>query len=168
MLDPGRSATDNPFTHDRIKTAQPRILWEWLLKLAVILFVLDVGVRRIDLDREEWRKATAVARRWIFFWTGRRARRRRTNRWRTLLAGADEVRSNATAAGAEARPELFQAGAGGPARCTPGVRRGIANADRGSAGPDLGAANAAGAAVQHRKPIAGGEEEKARRRGDRP
>ena len=42
-----------PFQHDRIRTYQPRDLWEWLLKLGLLLFVADVGVRRIYLDRAE-------------------------------------------------------------------------------------------------------------------
>ena len=48
--------SENPFLHDRIKTYQPRDLWEWLVRLAVILFPLDVGVRRIQLDRDETRR----------------------------------------------------------------------------------------------------------------
>ncbi|HTH48699.1 MAG TPA: glutamine amidotransferase [Candidatus Limnocylindria bacterium] len=51
ILDP---TTDNPFLLGRLKTFQPHDLWEGLLKLLVILFVLDVGVRRVDIDREEW------------------------------------------------------------------------------------------------------------------
>ncbi len=54
ILDP---LVDNPFKLNRIKTYQPRDLWESLLKLFLILFVLDVAVRRVDIDREEWRKA---------------------------------------------------------------------------------------------------------------
>ncbi|MDW8309244.1 MAG: VWA domain-containing protein, partial [Verrucomicrobiales bacterium] len=53
LLDPAQPERDNPFTHDRRRTYQPRDLWETLLKLAIILFVLDVAVRRIQLDREE-------------------------------------------------------------------------------------------------------------------
>ncbi|HEY1171232.1 MAG TPA: VWA domain-containing protein [Verrucomicrobiae bacterium] len=60
--------SDNPFVHDRVKTFQPVDLWEWLLKAAILLFPFDVGLRRIHLDKEEWMKATATLRRWIFFW----------------------------------------------------------------------------------------------------
>src|SRR6185295_14072938 len=69
VLDPDILSA-NPFTHERIKTSQPLDLWEWLLKLAVVLFVLDVGVRRIQIDRDEWLKATAGIRKWVFFWRG--------------------------------------------------------------------------------------------------
>src|SRR5215472_12457136 len=57
LLDPAQPII-NPFLHDRQKTFQPRDLWESLLKLAIILFVFDVGVRRIQIDREEWMRAT--------------------------------------------------------------------------------------------------------------
>jgi len=69
MLDP-ESSIENSFLHDRQKTYQPRDLWEWLLKFAVLLFTLDVGVRRIQLDREELQRAWRVVSRWIFFWRG--------------------------------------------------------------------------------------------------
>jgi uncharacterized membrane protein len=45
---------DNPFLLDRQKTFQPRDLWEILLRSLVLLFLFDVGVRRIDFDRDEW------------------------------------------------------------------------------------------------------------------
>lgn len=47
---------DNPYLLNRVKTFQPRDLWEALLRTLVILFVLDVAVRRVDVDREEWVK----------------------------------------------------------------------------------------------------------------
>ena len=106
VLDPdNRNA--NPFTHDRLKTHQPLDLWEWLLKFAVILFVLDVGVRRIQLDREEWLKATAGLRRIIFFWKGPPRPVDSEESLASLLAKRGEVRSTRTASG-EARPELFR------------------------------------------------------------
>ena len=51
LLDPD---TDNPFLIGRQRTYQPRDLWEILLRCLVILFLFDVGVRRIDFDRDEW------------------------------------------------------------------------------------------------------------------
>ena len=107
-LDPARPVTENPFLHDRKKTHQPRDLWEWLLKLAVILFVLDVAVRRIQLDRDEWLKATATLRKWIFFWQGTPRTPDQEESLSTLLARRDQVRSTRTAAGESPREELFQ------------------------------------------------------------
>jgi uncharacterized membrane protein len=53
----------NPFSHDRRKTHRPSDMWEWLLKFAAILFVVDVGVRRIQLGPEEWSRLRALFRR---------------------------------------------------------------------------------------------------------
>jgi Ca-activated chloride channel family protein len=66
LLDPDNPA-DNPFLHDRQKTHQPQDLWSLLLALAVILFPADVGIRRVQLDRGEWLKATHNFRRWLSF-----------------------------------------------------------------------------------------------------
>ena len=44
-----------PFQHDRQQTYQPQEMWRWLLQLAIILFPLDVALRRVHIDREEWR-----------------------------------------------------------------------------------------------------------------
>ena len=112
VLDPNLNSS-NPFTHDRQKTHQPRDWWEGLLKLAVILFVLDVGVRRIQLDREEWLKATAGLRKLIFFWKGAPRTPEQEESLASLLAKRGEVRTTRTAAG-EARPELFRPEEPGP------------------------------------------------------
>lgn len=61
LLDPS-SPRINPFLEDRKKTFQPRALWETLLKVAILLFVFDVGIRRIQIDREEWQRFVALAR----------------------------------------------------------------------------------------------------------
>ncbi|MDQ6632187.1 MAG: glutamine amidotransferase [Verrucomicrobiota bacterium] len=104
ILDP---QTDNPFLHDRKKTFQPRDLWEWLLKLAIILFPLDVGVRRIQLDRVEWLKATETFRRWIFFWKPVPRKVESDESLSALLARRDLVRSKQTPL-VEPNPDLFR------------------------------------------------------------
>lgn len=112
MLDPNLPA-DNPFLHDRIKTFQPRDLWEWLLKLAILLFPLDVGIRRIYIDRAEWLKATRTLRRWLFFWQGTPRPIEADESLAALLSRRDQVRARQTGAGtvapkpAEASPSLF-------------------------------------------------------------
>jgi uncharacterized membrane protein len=106
MLD---SATGNPFLHDREKTRQPQDLFEWLLKLAIVLFPFDVGVRRIQIDAEEWRKATRALRRALFFWRGPDEGPKRDAALSSLLAKRDEARARTDSAPKiEARPELFQ------------------------------------------------------------
>ena len=98
----------NPFLHERQKTFQPRDWWEWLLRLAIILFVLDVAVRRIDIGREQWEKFTARVRQTIFFWRGVPRPAQADESLATLLARRDQVRTTQTAPAPEARPELFK------------------------------------------------------------
>jgi Ca-activated chloride channel family protein len=107
VLDPA-IPSDNPFLHDRKKTFQPRDLWEWLLKLAIILFPLDVGVRRIHLDREEWLRATQNLRRWLFFWKGAHRPLEADESLAALLARREKVRSTQTAPAVEPNPDLFR------------------------------------------------------------
>src|SRR5438309_714282 len=106
-LDP-LSMKDNPFLHDRQRTFQPRDIWEWLLKLAVILFVLDVGIRRIQLDHEEWVKATATLRRWIVFWQPPPRPVEADESLGALLARREQVRAKQTAPAIQPNPDLFR------------------------------------------------------------
>jgi uncharacterized membrane protein len=107
MLDPGIPA-ENPFLHDRIRTFQPRDLWEGLLKLAIILFPLDVGVRRVQIDKAEWLNATATLRRWLFFWRGTPRTPEADESLAALLARRDQVRSKQTAPTVQPGPDLFK------------------------------------------------------------
>jgi Ca-activated chloride channel homolog len=66
VLDPTGPAS-NPFFHERVKTYQSQELWEWLLRFVIIAFVLDVGVRRIQLEREEWQRAWRRLVSWLSF-----------------------------------------------------------------------------------------------------
>ena len=86
--------TDNPFERDRRKTFQPVDLWEYLLMFAVILFPVDVGVRRIQLDWEEWLKATANLPRLLFFWQLRQQQTGTDESLASLLAKRDEARQS--------------------------------------------------------------------------
>ncbi len=90
VLEPG---IDNPFLHNRVKTFQPRDLWEWLLKFAIILFPLDVAVRRIQLERAAWSKAARALRRWIFFWKPVPRSAQSDESLAALLNRRDEVRA---------------------------------------------------------------------------
>ena len=107
LLDP-KDLTVNPFLHDRQKTFQPRDLWEWLLKFAVILFTLDVGVRRIQIDRDELLRATRTLRRWIFFWQGVPRDPEAEESLAALLTRRDRVRSKQPAPTAAPNPDLFR------------------------------------------------------------
>jgi uncharacterized membrane protein len=107
ILDPMITSV-NPFSHDRRKTFQPRDLWESLLKFAIILFTLDVGVRRIQIGRDEWLRAMQVLRRWLFFWQGVPRPPEAQESLEALLARRQQVRSQQTAPSVEPRPDLFR------------------------------------------------------------
>lgn len=107
LIDPAAPA-DNPFIRDRQKTFQPRDWWEWLLKLAVVLFVFDVGVRRIQIDHEEWVKMLAWAKRHALFWRGVPRPVEADESLAALLARRDQVRARTNVPPVQARPELFQ------------------------------------------------------------
>jgi uncharacterized membrane protein len=107
VLEP-RDLTMNPFLHDRRKTFQPRDLWETLLKFAIILFTLDVAARRIQIDREEWLRATQTLRRFLFFWQGVPRAPEAEESLTALLARREQVRSTQTAPAVEPDPDLFR------------------------------------------------------------
>ena len=98
----------NPFVHKREKTFQPRDLWESLLKFAIILFTLDVGVRRIQIGRDEWLHGMRVLRGWVFFWRHAPRPPEAEESLAALLTRRQQVRSKQTAPAAEPRPELFR------------------------------------------------------------
>ena len=90
IIDP---RVQNPFLHDRHKTFQAFELWEWLLKLAILVFPIDVAVRRIQIDREEWARATQTLRRCLFFWRKQPVPGKSDESLSALLSRRDEVRS---------------------------------------------------------------------------
>jgi hypothetical protein len=102
-LNPG----DNPFRHDRVKTHQPVDLWEWLLRVAIVLFVLDVAFRRIQIDREEWQRAWAAVRRTVVFWQPAPRVQQTDESLAALLARRDDVRLRQSHSDM-ARRDLFQ------------------------------------------------------------
>jgi hypothetical protein len=107
VLEPTVS-TDNPFMLDRKKTFQPRDLWEWLLRTAILLFVLDVGVRRIQIEREEMAKLWVLIRRYLPFLQPAQSRPQAEESLAALLARRDTVRSRHTAPAAQSDPALFK------------------------------------------------------------
>ena len=121
VLDPD---VDNPFLIGRVKTFQPHDLWEFLLKLLVILFVLDVAVRRVDVDRTEWAKWWQKLCVRLGFGDRAKAAAGQESLG-TLLAARERTRETRTAAGggeaASVRPvaELFQPKQAPPATGTP-------------------------------------------------
>jgi hypothetical protein len=98
----------NPFLHDRQKTFQPRDIWEWLLKLAVVLFILDVGIRRIQIEREELQRVSAYCCGLLLFWRPRPRPVEADQSLAALLARRDQVRQQQTVPIIEPKPDLFQ------------------------------------------------------------
>jgi len=107
VLDPA-VLTVNPFLHDRQNTFQPRDLWEWLLKFAIVLFTVDVGVRRIQIGHDEWVRALRALRRWLFFWQGVPRAPEAEESLTALLARREQVRAQRTAPAPEASADLFR------------------------------------------------------------
>ena len=62
------TVASNPFAHDRLETFQPKDLWEWLLKFAILLFPIDVGLRRVQLDPLEMQRAYRWVLGRLLFW----------------------------------------------------------------------------------------------------
>ncbi len=99
--------TDNPYLHNRVRTFQPLDLWWWLLMVAVALFPLDVGLRRVQLEREEISRAWSILLRHVGL---RRSPREVASKesMATLLARKQQVQSTHARPAAEAPPDLFQ------------------------------------------------------------
>ncbi len=98
----------NPYDFDRKRTFQPRDLWEWMLRLAILLFPLDVGIRRIQIDHAEWAQAFAWLRRRLLFWQPVQRPAQADEALNALLARKEQVRARNIAPAAEPPPELFQ------------------------------------------------------------
>ena len=94
--------------HDRKKTFQPLDLRDWLLKFAILLFPLDVAVRRIQLDRDEWSRAVTTLRRRLFFWKGIPRTKDADESLAALLSRREQVRSQRPTPVAAPGPDLFR------------------------------------------------------------
>jgi uncharacterized membrane protein len=97
--------SDSAFLHDRQRTFQPRDLWEWLLKFCVLLFPLDVAVRRIQLDRDELHRVWRRVRNWVMPGVPREPEAEES--LAALLSRREQVRSKQTAP-AKDTAELFR------------------------------------------------------------
>jgi hypothetical protein len=93
LLDPANTAV-NPFNWNRRETFQPRDLWELLIKLAIVLFVLDVGIRRIQLGRDEFERMWAWTNARLLFWKPKKGTGESDQSLSALLARRDRVRSS--------------------------------------------------------------------------
>ena len=95
LLDP---ETDNPFLRDRRRTFRAGDLWQGLLQCFVVLMVIDVGVRRVDVDRSEWARWWVAIRSWLGVGT-KTAPVPEEEVLRPLLTARERVRERRTRAG---------------------------------------------------------------------
>lgn len=92
MIDP-TNQLDNPFSRQRERTFQARDLWPYLLMGAILLFPLDVGIRRIQLEREELHKAWMWIRENILFMRSKHQQTKQDEAMEALLKRKEAVRS---------------------------------------------------------------------------
>ena len=127
----------DPWVHDLKTTSSFTELWPWMLVLALLLWPLDVALRRVSLGRRE----LADARGWV----GRTVRARRNAAPRTAAAeGMLAARDRAT--GSAARSALLQRDA----------RSGRAGVDAAAAPPVAGPGSTPVAAVPEIRPAGSG------------
>lgn len=105
ILDPD---AENPFLHDRVKTFQPWDLRDWLLKFAILMFPLDVAVRRIQIDAAEWRRGFNAVKRWLFFWKSAPRPKEADESLAALLSRREQVRAQRPAPVETPSPDLFR------------------------------------------------------------
>jgi len=65
-------------------------------------------VRRIQIDRAEWLRATQTLRRWLFFWRGAQRSPEADESLAALLARRDQARAKQTAPAVPPDPDLFK------------------------------------------------------------
>ncbi|MBT5927192.1 MAG: VWA domain-containing protein [Verrucomicrobia bacterium] len=99
---------DNPYSRDRKRTFQARDLWPWLLMSAILLFPVDVGIRRIQLEPEELKKAWEWIREHVFFIGPKHEQAKRDEAMEALLNRRNAVRAKQSKSVTSApRSDLF-------------------------------------------------------------
>ena len=83
---------DNPFKHDRKVTFQPVDLWDWMIKFAILLFPIDVGIRRIQIESKEWTRWMHDLKRIIIFWRQPKVNLTQEDSLNSLLAKHNKTR----------------------------------------------------------------------------
>lgn len=86
---------NNPYLRDRQKSWQPFDLWPWLLQAAILFFTVDVGVRRVQLEREQLQRGWLAVTGFLFRRPQRSAESDES--LSQLLVRREEVRSRQTA-----------------------------------------------------------------------
>jgi uncharacterized membrane protein len=134
-LAPDRVATA-AWTHDVTATTAARDLWPWLLLLALLLWPIDVGIRRMSIGRRDLALARA--------WTAERWRRWRGPAERTVPVG-EMLAAKERAGGSAVRRTLF--GMRGSSAAASGAGGGATMPGSGGGPAAGGAASGAGGAT---------------------
>jgi Ca-activated chloride channel homolog len=87
--------TDDVFGFQRIPAMRPTPMWSWLLAFAVLMFPLDVALRRVMIDREQWKEYLAKFLAKLGF-----------SRWQKSTPRADEAMSALLARKAKLRDQI--------------------------------------------------------------
>jgi uncharacterized membrane protein len=101
VLNPENPTDENPYRHDRIRTYRAVDLWEWLLRVVIVLFPLDVALRRIYLERGDLARAARKLFGWMFFWRSPASATASSVSLAALLARRDEARAQQPAPASE-------------------------------------------------------------------
>jgi uncharacterized membrane protein len=98
----GDTAASAVWAHDVPASIAAQDLWPWLVLLALLLWPIDVGVRRLDLGRRD----LAEARSWVSArWSGRRRAGARTAASVRMLAARDRATGSGTRSTLVSTPE---------------------------------------------------------------
>jgi uncharacterized membrane protein len=104
-----------PWTHDLQVTSSFTELWPWLLILALLLWPLDIALRRVSIGRRE----LVDARGWVGRqWRGRRAAAPRTAAAEGMLAARERAAGGAARAALLRRPDEAAVSTGTPSKGT--------------------------------------------------
>ena len=103
-----RKPLEGPFSHDRMTTRQPLPLFDWLMRLAILLFPIDVAVRRVQIDTEEWKRFFIKLLRRIPGFRRKEEAHDTNESLGSLLATREAVRAQRSAPVVEVNPDLFR------------------------------------------------------------
>ena len=151
----------DPWTHDLRVTSSFTELWPWLLILALLLWPLDIALRRVSIGRRE----LVDARGWVGHrWHARRAAAPRTAASEGMLAARERAAGGAARAALLRRPDEAAPSSGlpskgtaagpatGPAPTVPDIKAASRAASAASAGSASGASSRAPAAANAEAP----------------
>lgn len=91
VVDP-EDQTKNPFNQGRTETFTPRPIWDQLLKWALLLFIFDIGFRRIDLEKRQIKNFMLS----LAFWKSKKSDQEVQTKLSSLKKSRDAAKSQGT------------------------------------------------------------------------